>query len=144
MDIFQMCVGLSAVQIHTENRGYFLCLIQIQPMSYLDINNYKQSVMTEIEKNAIAEGDILYSKMCQYPSNFKVQLKLYLLLTCAGGDCKGLFSSSNTCNCTIFLKQTGITSTLLQEKSNFTKGSCTSSKSNKKERRCHICFYFWH
>lgn len=33
-------------------------------MSYLDINNYKQSVMTDIEKPAIAEGDILYSKMC--------------------------------------------------------------------------------
>lgn len=67
-----------------------------------------------------------------------------MVLTCAGGDCKGLFSSSNTCKCTIFLKQIGITSTLLQEKSNFTKGSCTSSKSNKKERRCYICIYFCH
>lgn len=66
------------------------------------------------------------------------------LLTCAGGDCKGLLSSSNTCNCTIFLKQMGITSTLLQEKSNFTKGSCTSSKSNKEDKRCYICTYFCH
>lgn len=111
-------------------------------MSYLNINNYQQPVMTEIQKPAIAEDDILHSKMCKQPSNIKAQLKL--LLTCAGGDCKGLFSSSSTCNCTIFLKQIGITSTLLQEKSNFTKGSCTSSKSNKKERRCYICFYFWH
>lgn len=49
-------------------------------------------------------------------------------LTCAGGDCKGLFSSSNTCSCFISRKQIGITSTLLQEKSNLTKGRSTSSK----------------
>lgn len=58
-------------------------------------------------------------------------------LTCAGGDCKGLFSSSNTCSCFISLKQMGITSTLLQEKSNFTKGRSTSSKrtGKKKEKK---------
>ena len=58
-------------------------------------------------------------------------------LTCAGGDCKGLFSSSNTCSCFISLKQMGITSTLLQEKSNFTKGRSTSSKKTgeKKKRK---------
>lgn len=56
-------------------------------------------------------------------------------LTCAGGDCKGLFSSSNTCSCFISLKQMGITSTLLQEKSNFTKGRSTSSKRTGKKKK---------
>lgn len=54
------------------------------------------------------------------------------ILTCAGGDCRGLFSSRSTCSCFISLKQTGITSTLLQEKSNFTKGRSTSSERREK------------
>lgn len=55
------------------------------------------------------------------------------VLTWAGGDCRGLFSSRSTCSCFISLKQLGITRTLLQEKSNFTKGRSTSSETERKE-----------